>query len=243
MNSSIQPGAREAAIAFHDVDVGYRSHPIFLGLNLEIPRGSFQAILGENGAGKSTLLKAIAGILPPLRGKVEHGAGGVVIGYVPQKEQLDSLYLFSALDVAKMGACCNVGPGRRLGAKARDQAIRMLELTGALEFKDQLFSQLSGGQKQRTLIARALMTEPEILILDEPTAGVDHAACESILQLLVKLHTERKITVLMVTHDLALVRKYLSDAMWVHDGKIIQGPASELLSPKRVSELLRIELE
>jgi len=243
MSPNVQPAVNETAIAFHDVDVGYRSRPIFLGLNQEIQRGSFRAILGENGSGKSTLLKTVAGILPPLRGRVEYGNGARVIGYVPQKEQLDALYLFSARDVALMGACRTVGPGRPLGKSARERALQMLELTGALEFKDRLFAQLSGGQKQRTLIARALMTDPQVLILDEPTAGVDHAACESILQLLVQLHRERQLTILLVTHDLPLVRRYVTTAMWVRDGKIIEGAAAELLAPKRVGELLGIELE
>jgi ABC-type Mn2+/Zn2+ transport system ATPase subunit len=235
--------AVESAIAFRDVDVGYRGRPIFSGLNLEIHHGCFEAMLGANGVGKSTLLKTIAGILPPLRGRVVYGERARIVGYVPQKENLDALYLFSARDVALMGACRTVGPGRRLGSAARERALQMLELTGALEFKDRLYSQLSGGQKQRTLIARALMTDPEVLILDEPTAGVDAAASESILQLLIKLQKEREMTVILVTHDLGLVRRHVCDVMWVHEGRVTQGTAKELLSPKRVGDLLGIELE
>lgn len=232
-----------SAVAFRDVDVGYRSRPLFAGLNLEIPHGSFHAVLGANGSGKSTLLKTIAGILPPLRGRVEYEVNRDVIGYVPQKEQLDSLYLFSAFDVALMGACRTVGPGRRLGHANRDRALQMLESTGAAAFARQLFSQLSGGQKQRTLIARALMTDPHILILDEPTSGVDAAAAESILQLLLKIQAERNMTVIMVTHDLPLVRRHVRDAIWVHAGMVIQGPVEKLLAPKQVGEILGIELE
>lgn len=232
-----------AAITLRDVDVGYRSRPLLLGLNLAIERRSFHAILGVNGCGKTTLLKTITGIIPPLRGRVEYGEGAQVIGYVPQKETLDSLYLFSAYDVALMGACRKVGPGRRIGNAEREQADRMLELTGASEFKNRLYSQLSGGQKQRTLIARALMTEPEILILDEPTAGVDPAASENILLLLLKLQAERGMTLLLVSHDLPLVRRHVREAIWVHDGAVTQGSVAEMLSPRRVGELLGIELE
>src|SRR5690349_2463192 len=94
-DSESQKPVTEPAIALHDVDVGYRSRPLFLGLNLEIPAGTFQAILGANGSGKTTLLKTLAGILPPLRGKVEFTNGARAIGYVPQKESLDPIYLFS----------------------------------------------------------------------------------------------------------------------------------------------------
>jgi ABC-type Mn2+/Zn2+ transport system ATPase subunit len=234
---------REAAIALRDVDVGYRGRPLFRKLNLEIARGSFQGVLGANGTGKSTLLKTIVGILPPLRGRVEFAPGCEVIGYVPQKENLDSNYLFSAFDVVLMGACRSVGPGRRLGSDKREQAARMLKLTGATAFAKQLFSQLSGGQKQRTLIARALMTDPQLLILDEPTAGVDPAASESILQLLLKLQAERNLTVILVTHDLPLVRRHLREAIWVHEGHIHQGEVKTMLDPKHVGEMLGIALE
>jgi len=233
----------QIAIALHNVDVGYRSRPVFIGLNLEIAKGSFHALLGPNGAGKTTLLKTIAGILSPLSGRVEYAEGSRIIGYVPQKETLDALYLFSAHDVALMGACREIGPGQRLGTDAREKATRMLELTGASEFADRLFSQLSGGQKQRTLIARALMTHPQVLILDEPTAGVDPAASQSILQLLLKLQAERNMTVMLVTHDLALVRRHIRDSIWVHEGVIERGTTAELLAPKHIGEMLGIQLE
>ncbi len=161
---------------------------------------------------------------------------------MPQKEALDPLFLFSAVEVVTMGACGKVGPGRRLGGAVREQAARLLELTGAAEFKDRLFSLLSGGQKQRTLIARALMTEPDILILDEPTAGVDAAASESILQFLGKLQAERNLTVLLVTHDLSLVRRHARDVIWVREGTLLRGPTDELLAPERLADLLGLQL-
>lgn len=230
-------------ISLRDVDVGYRSRPLFIGLNLEIAKGSFQALIGPNGVGKTTLLKTIAGILPPLRGRVEYAEDSQVIGYVPQKEQLDPLFLFSAFDVTLMGACREIGPGRRLGKETRAKAERMLELTGASEFARTRFSQLSGGQKQRTLIARALMAGPQTLILDEPTAGVDPAASQSILELLLKLQAENNVTIVLVTHDLPLVRKNLREAICVHDGVAHQGAVSDILAPKHLGELLGMALE
>ncbi len=233
----------ESAIALHNVDVGYRSRPLFSGLNLEIEKGTLQALLGANGTGKTTLLKTIAGILPTLKGCVEYAGGVEAIGYVPQKEQLDSIFLFSALDVVLMGACGKIGPGKRLGKEARADARQMMELTDATGFASELFSRLSGGQKQRTLIARALMTRPQILILDEPTAGVDAAASESIFQLLLKLQSERGMTVILVTHDLPLVRRHVQRAIWVREGTLEHGDVSQLLSPQHVGEMLGIELE
>ena len=233
----------DAAIKLQDVDVGYRSRLLFSGLNLEIPKGSFHALLGANGTGKTTLLKTIAGILPTMRGRVEYADGAEAIGYVPQKEQLDPLFLFTALDVALMGACRERGPGRRIGKEARADAMEMLTLTGGAGFASELFSRLSGGQKQRTLIARALMTQPKILILDEPTAGLDAASSESVLQLLLKLQSERGMTVLMVTHDLPQVRRHLREAIWVQEGALRIGDVKSLLSPKHVGEMMGVEFD
>lgn len=209
----------DAAIALRDVDVGYRSRPLLMGLNLVIAKGGFHAVLGANGAGKTTLLKTIAGILPPLRGRVEYSEGSRLIGYVPQKERLDPIFLFSAMDVVLMGGCGTVGPGRRFTKEVRNRADELMDLAGARGFSGALFSQLSGGQKQRVLIARALMTEPKVLILDEPTAGVDAPSAESIFELLQRL----EMTIIMVSHDLPLVRKYVRDGIWVRDGAIEQG--------------------
>ena len=228
----------DAAIAIREADVGYRSRPLFSGLSLGIERGAFLAALGPNGAGKSTLLKTMAGVLAPLRGRVE--AIGT-IGYVPQKESLDSVFLFSAFEVALMGGCATTGPGRFFSRGVKNQARAALATVGASEFANQLFSELSGGQKQRTLIARALMTNPQILLLDEPTAGVDAAASESILQLLLKLHRERAMTVVLVTHDLPLVRRHLTEALWIGAGKVKRAKVSELLAPERMAEMLGLQ--
>jgi ABC-type Mn2+/Zn2+ transport system ATPase subunit len=119
----------------------------------------------------------------------------------------------------------------------------MLALTEAAGFASELFSRLSGGQKQRTLIARALMTQPKILILDEPTAGLDAASSESVLQLLLKLQNERAMTVLMVTHDLPQVRRYLREAIWVREGALQIGDVKSLLSPKHVGEMMGVEFD
>lgn len=230
----------DAAIQLQGADVGYRSRPLFSNLNLQIEKGAFLAALGPNGAGKSTLLKTMAGVLRPLRGEVRRAGS---IGYVPQKESLDPVFLFSAFEVALMGAAATTKAGRFYSSETKNRVRATLAEVGAADFADQLFSQLSGGQKQRALIARALMTEPQILLLDEPTAGVDPAASESILQLLLKLHRERNLTVLLVTHDLPLVRRHVAEALWINPGQVARGAVRDLLAPERMAELLGLQLE
>ncbi len=235
----------ETLIALKDVAVGYDRVPVLRGVNLQIRRGTFTGLLGANGTGKSTLLKTLVGIIPPVEGIVELGKVGgnpAVFGYVPQREALDPIFLLSAFEVVLMGACGRVGPGRRLGHGERELAHECLKKSGADEFSRKRFSQLSGGQKQRVLIARALAARPDMLLLDEPTAGIDTAATQAIMELLRQLHRDEKLTILMVNHDLPVVRRYVDEVIWLHEGKVLQGGVKELLSREKVEQILDLEL-
>ena len=222
------------------VAVGYDRHAVLAGLDLQIARGTFTGLLGTNGSGKTTLLKTIAGILPPLAGSVTFHAPAV-LGYVPQRDQLDSVFLFSAFEVALMGVCGRVGAGRRIGSAERGRVLDCLRQTGADGFARERFAELSGGQKQRVLIARALAAQADFLLLDEPTAGIDAAATKAIMELLVQLHRERSLTILMVNHDLAAVRQTAQHIIWVRDGKLLQGPTAELLQRDQIEALLQLQ--
>ena len=110
------------------------------------------------------------------------------------------------------------------------------------EFARQKFSELSGGQKQRVLIARALATKPDVLVLDEPTAGVDAAATHALLEFISRIHAERKLTILLVTHDLTLVRNHAQQVIWLHHGKVLHGAVTELLTRERLAEIFEMEI-
>src|SRR5687767_3748668 len=217
--------------------VGYDRQPVLKDLNAEIARGDSIGLLGANGSGKTTLLKTIAGVLRPLAGDVLFpNAERPVVGFVPQRESLAQPFLLSNLEVVLMGACGRVGPGKFLGAGERSRATECLEKTGAGSLARERFAELSGGQKQRVLIARALMAQPDLLLLDEPTAGVDNAATKAIADLLLKLNTEA-ITIVMVNHDLPVVRRVARRIFWVRDGRLEQGDAAEMLNAARREEL------
>ena len=231
----------ESLIAFDNLSIGYNNQPVLSGISLSVAPASFTALLGANGSGKSTLLKTLLGLLPAIAGRVRFD-GPVIFGYVPQTVQLDPLYPLTGFEVALMGVYGRVGPGRRVPQFERDFTRESLKAAGAMEFAHQRFNELSGGQKQRVLIARALATKANVLVLDEPTAGVDAAATHSLLEFITEIHEQRKLTVLLVTHDLPLVRKHAQQIIWLHDGRVLHGTVAELLTPKRMAEILEMEM-
>jgi ABC-type Mn2+/Zn2+ transport system ATPase subunit len=235
----------DALLTLEDVAVGYDRHVVLRNVQLHVPRCSFTGLLGVNGSGKSTLIKTIIGVIPPLAGRVRfHPIDGREpgLGYVPQRETLDGIFLLSSLEVVLMGASGRVAPGRFFGRPEREWARQCLDQTGAADLANQRFSELSGGQKQRVLVARALAAKPDFLLLDEPTAGIDAAASQAILELLRRFHEQQKLTVLMVNHDLAAVRQCARDVIWLHEGKVLQGSAGELLARDKIEEILKLPL-
>jgi ABC-type Mn2+/Zn2+ transport system ATPase subunit len=229
---------KEAIITLDNLAIGYDGQP------LSLARSSFTAILGANGSGKSPLLKTLLGLQSPVGGRMQIGALGVkpVFGYVPQAIQFDPLYPLTGFDVALMGTFGRVGPMKFPSRVEKDFVHECLRATAAEGFAREKFSRLSGGQKQRVLIARALATKPDILVLDEPTAGVDVAATKSLLEFISRIHAERNLTVLLVTHDLPLVRKHAQQIIWLHNGQVLHGTVAELFTRERMAEIFEMEL-
>lgn len=234
----------ETLIAVEHLAVGYDRKAVLSDISLTLLRGSFTGLLGANGSGKSTLIKTILGIIPPLGGTLTFNLSDTkreVLGYVPQRDTLDPIYLLSAFEVVLMGACARVGPGRRISSTEKDWAHQCLKETGADALSRTLFSRLSGGQKQRVLIARALATKTEFLLLDEPTSGIDAAARQSIMELLKQVHARQHLTILMASHDLPMVRAFVSQVIWLHRGRIVQGSVRELLTAEKIEEILELQ--
>lgn len=232
----------QTLVEIENLAVGYGRKVILDAINIAISRNAFLGLLGSNGSGKTTLLKTIAGIIPPLGGRIRFASGDdgkVVIGYVPQKESLDPIYMLSSFEVVLMGVCGRVGPGRLIGSGEKDWARHCMEQTGSTSFARRPFSHLSGGQKQRVLIARALAAKPNLLLLDEPTAGVDAAATASIIEVLKQLHASG-LAIVMVNHDLGAIKKSVQQVAWVHEGRIEQGSASMMLSRDNLERLMEI---
>ena len=231
----------ETLVKFSGASLGYGRRPVLTGVDLAIARGDFLGVLGPNGAGKSTILKTMLGLIAPVKGRVHlRGAafGAPRFGYVPQKEKLDVIYPLTVREVAAMGTYRRFEFLRRLRAKTHDDLVRhCLKECGAWDLADRRYSDLSGGQRQRVLIARALAAEPELLVLDEPVAGIDVPTQKALLKLVKDFKEQNRLTVLMVSHRLQAERDLFTHIAWVQDGKADFGPAEKMLSARHITEI------
>ena len=231
----------EPLVKFTGASLGYGRRAVVQGVDLAIGRGDFLGVLGPNGAGKSTILKTMLGLISPLKGKVAlHGTsfGAPRFGYVPQKEKLDVIYPLTVREVAAMGTYRRFELLRRLRGKTHDDLVRhCLKECGAWDLADRRYSDLSGGQRQRVLIARALAAEPELLVLDEPLAGIDVPTQKALLKLFKDFKEQKRLTVLMVSHRLQAERDLFTHIAWVQEGKAEFGPAEKMLAARRITEI------
>jgi ABC-type Mn2+/Zn2+ transport system ATPase subunit len=223
------------------VVVGYhKDRPLLPPISLAVREGDLVGILGPNGSGKSTLLKTLLGLLAPLAGEVALPKGRRPrVGYVPQGHRPDFAYPLSALQVALMGRYGVLGLAKRPSPADRDRAVAQLEAVGLKAHLHTPFRSLSGGQRQRVLVARALVGEPELLVLDEPTSEMDPAAEHGLLSLVSALVAAKNVAVLFVTHEISAAAGFAKQVMLL-DGqqKYFEAGASEaLITSERMSKL------
>ncbi len=210
---------KEKPVEVHDLSFGYEKRAILNKVNLSVDPGEFIAIFGPNGGGKTTFLKLLMGFLKPGHGKISIFGSSPKkarqeIGYVPQVTQFDKQFPVSVLDLVLMGCLSQASWFGGFSKEIRKKAEAALDLVGLLGKKDQAFGTLSGGQAQRALIARGLVSNPKLLLLDEPTANVDPEAETQIYDLLLSL--KGTITIFMVTHNLQGIIKKADRLFCVH---------------------------
>lgn len=218
----------ETLVTLSNATIGYNDGPVLSGVNISVERGDFWAVVGPNGSGKTTLLRAVMGTMGLQSGE-RHVASGVSFGYVPQRQALDPLWPLTALEVVEMGVWRR-RPGRRT------EALAALEAVGAKGIAQKLFRELSGGQKQRVLLSRALLLQPKVLMLDEPTGDLDVRGQKEMQRLLQELHRE-ELTILMVTHDLHQAAAGPTRVAILHEGRAHTGPPERLLSAAQLQTI------
>jgi manganese/zinc/iron transport system ATP- binding protein len=203
-------------------------------VDLVVPEGVLMAIVGPNGAGKTTLIKSILGLVPTAAGRIEVLGASLAarrrdVAYVPQRGSVDWDFPTSVLDVVLMGTYGRLGWIRRPGAEERARASEALEQVGMADFADRQIAQLSGGQQQRVFLARALVQDARVYLMDEPFQGVDATTEKAIVALLQRLREDGK-TVLVVHHDLQTVPEYFDWVLLLNVRRIAAGPVAEVFT-------------
>lgn len=198
----------------------FDSKVIFQNLNFELKKGSMTALLGPNGTGKTTLINILMKLLIPTSGTFEF-AKGVKLGYVPQFRNIEADYPLS------IRAFVSLNTPLIKTKKIKERVTSELKETHVLSIQNTRMGEASGGQKQRAYLAQALLDKPNMIILDEATASLDPSAKEELMQLIKHLNEEHDITVLFVTHDVPLARKYMNNYLYLNHGTITQGKMSE----------------
>jgi ABC-type Mn2+/Zn2+ transport system ATPase subunit len=229
-------------VRFERVTLGYGRRPVLSDLTFTIPEGDFLGIVGPNGSGKTTIIRAMLGTVAPLAGTVTK-APGLRFGYVPQRDQVDSLYPLSVADVVIMGRYDRIQPGRRPGEEDRLKVRQALAQVGIPQLADRRLASVSGGQKQRTLIARALVGDPTVLVLDEPTNGMDLVSTTQILGLIRDLHDVQGLTVVMVSHALNEVANYVKRIGLAFADRLRLGGVAEIINEQVLSEVYGLPVE
>ena len=219
---------KPVVIEIEHLSFAYNGQTVLQDVSLEVRAGEFVAMIGPNGGGKTTLLKLMLGLLDPGRGAVRvfGRAPGEVshrIGYVPQNVHANKEFPISVLDVVKMGRLRPARRWLRPGAADRRKAMAMLEKVDMGPYRDRRIGELSGGQRQRVMVARALAGDPEVLLLDEPTASIDARGQQEFFGLLKELN--RSITILVVSHDLMVISGYATSVACVNQHLHYHGQA------------------
>ncbi len=218
-------------IKLSKVSFAYERSYILDGIDLTVVAGEFIAIVGPNGGGKTTLLKLLLGLLEPTHGEIRifnlpPRKARRFIGYVPQQGTVDRDFPVSALEVVLMGRLAPNSFFPRYQRADYQAAAAAMQAVGVGELADVRFSDLSGGQKQRTLIARALVGEPQLLILDEPTASVDPQVEQDIYELLAQLNKD--VTIVLVSHDLGYVTTHLRKVAYLNRNLVVYPPGGNV---------------
>lgn len=216
-------------VMFQKVTLAYRSdRPVLRQITLAIERGEFLGVVGPNGSGKTTFLQALLGLLAPRAGTIERKTQK--IGYLPQRNNLDPLFPLEARDVVAMGLYARIGLLRRPCRDDWKSVDSALDQTDMLPFAQDLFRTMSSGQKQRVLIARALVSQPDLLVLDEPTSGLDLTARQSVLECVDHLHREGGLTIVFVSHTLDDLTPFVTRLALFQEGQVVVGEPRELLT-------------
>jgi zinc transport system ATP-binding protein len=234
----------DTIVKLDDVWVWLSGHIALESVSLTIGKGKYIGLMGPNGGGKTTLLKTIVGLIKPDRGKVTvAGPLAKTIGYVPQEEKVDPQFPVTVRDVVEMGLYGSMGFFPRIGSRENHMIDRAMALVGMKTYASRRVGELSGGQKQRVFIARAVVGEPRLLLLDEPTTGVDAKARDDFYRLLSNLLNDLSLTIILASHDLEVVPSYVDEIICINQKVFVHAPPGEITDADVFRRAYGCELE
>jgi manganese/zinc/iron transport system ATP- binding protein len=227
-------------LSIYDLTVAYHSKPVLWDVSIDVPAGKLVGIVGPNGAGKSTLIKAVMDLVPRASGRVlvfgkPYKQNRRRVGYVPQRESVDWDFPVSALDVVAMGLYGKIGWCLPVTRRYRKAALEALDRVGIADLASRQISHLSGGQQQRTFLARALVQDADLYLMDEPFAAVDAATERVIVQILHELKNAGK-TILVIHHDLQTVVEYFDHVILLNMRIVAVGPTSTTFTKQNLQK-------
>ncbi len=235
-----QANGSSVPLSVYDLTVAYHRKPVVWDVGFDVPPGSLVGIVGPNGAGKSTLLKAVMDLIPRASGRVRvfgktYRENRQRVGYVPQRESVDWDFPVDALDVVTMGLYSKLGWLRPVRKKHREAAMEALQRVGIADLAKRQISQLSGGQQQRTFLARALVQDADLYLMDEPFAAVDAATERAIVEILRDMKGRGK-TAVVIHHDLQTVPEYFDYVILLNMRIVAHGPVDEVFTSENLQK-------
>lgn len=240
----------QMAVDIKDLWVSLNGDFILREVELQIRRGIFLGLIGPNGGGKTTLLQIILGLIKPDRGQVQvfgrpagHHKNKGLIGYLPQRAFADLSFPVTVFDVVMMGRYPKIGLWRRASSEDRGQVLEKLQAVGMHHLRDRPIGHLSGGEQQRVFIARALVSDPQMLLLDEPTAGVDTKAQDAFYQLLGRLKETLSLTIVLVSHDIGVIPYHTDEIACLNQKLHLHGKCPEVLDSEDLKKVYGCEVE
>ena len=243
--------AAKPIVELRDISVKYANGVLALdGINLDVNDKDIIALIGPNGAGKSTLLKVILGLIKPTTGSVRLlGSEDLAknlkyVGYVPQSAQArDANMPFSVFETVMLGRTPRTGLFHGVGPKDRRKVEEMLKLFGIFDLKDRKIGQLSGGQSQRVFLAKAMVADPKLLLLDEPTSGVDTTSKTEFYNTLERLNKETEITVILCSHDIGVITKIANRVLCINRSQFFCGEKANFNAATEINKMYNYPVE
>jgi len=235
-------------VTAENVVAGYRDKIVWQDANFTIDRGEFVAVIGPNGAGKTTLFRLLLGLQQPISGTIRifntrPKRGNPQIGYVPQRHAIDSETNIECLELVRLAISGKQWGFSSISRNDRKIALDTLQAVGAEELAHRSLGALSGGELQRIFLAEALVSNPQILLLDEPLSNLDIRRAKELVQLVNNIIRTRNVTAFLVAHDINPLLPFLDNVIYIANGKVATGKPKEVLTSERLTALYEVQVE